>query len=65
MLGTSTPRGGNAIHGALARAQRLPQVGPASIRCGGPWDSNWADWDNEGHNNWEDWAPEPPPGGKD
>lgn len=63
MLAMSTSRGGNAISGALARVERLPEAGASSIRCDGGWSRNWADWDNEGHNNWENWAPEPP-GGK-
>lgn len=69
MLGAAKPRpvGRAAMAGAVKRLAILPAV-PAGRHTGSRvnqprcWNNNWADWDNSGHNDWEDWAPSPPGG---
>lgn len=62
--------GSAAVLGAIARAAVLPSAeslaeNGISAATATAWSNNWADWDNgPDHNNWDNWAPEPPPGGK-
>ncbi len=63
--------GSTAVKGALARAAVLPPIGDfmkngISVAMTTPaWSNNWADWNNSpSHNDWENSAPTPPPGGK-
>lgn len=50
-----------ALAGALTRMELLPEQSSGERESG--WSGNWADWDNEGHNDWQNDAPSPP-GGK-
>ena len=58
--------GNSAVQGALARAAVLPPiVNTTKNGISIAWGNNWCDWNNSPqHNDWEDWSPTPPPGGK-
>ena len=57
--------GSTAVKGALARAAVLPPINATKNGISVAWGNNWADWNNSpSYSDWEDWSPEPPPGGK-
>ncbi len=61
-----TNKGEGAVDGLIARLSTQPDVSAEETLESGPkgWSNNWADWDNDGHNNWVNANPTPPPGGK-
>lgn len=56
-----------SVAGTLRRLSTLPESGrrlsQAQAQAEG-WKNNWADWDNDGHNDWQNGNSTPPPGGK-
>jgi hypothetical protein len=55
--------GASALRGAVQYVRQAPPLevqNRADVRCAY---SDWCDWGNEGHNDWEDQSGGTPPGG--